>query len=426
MPSASLYWHTFGSLTTALREAGFDVPVGEERLERAIAQGCQLAQGLGRLPKFGDWQAARRVDETMLTEWQVYRMFEARRGAWATFQFLIRERLVEDGAPSAPTGRSAPATERVRIARRLALARLVSLGGGSAAYIALVAAIYGETGSALWVSAAIFSSVVASVLSAPFAGWVGDRFDRRRVLITADLAAAAVSLAMAATASHAAALVVLLGVSSDRCSRRSSRRPPQRCRTSFQRPMCHARTLWSARRALPATSSGRCSGASSSGCRRDTGSRLRRRRREFRLLGGHRADDHAPVRARFGRGAPRGAGRCATARAGAVAADAGAGWDDLARRNRDRRRRVLPAFARPGRRLGRVRRNDSAARRRRPGRRRGCRASTARGTGARPRRRVCQERRRDSPLRRRRRCWPSHWSAWRSPARAAGSAMWRR
>src|SRR6478609_1791793 len=36
----------------------------------------------------------------------------------------------------------------------------------------------------------------------------------RRGLITADLAAAAVSLAMAATASHAAALVVLLGVSS--------------------------------------------------------------------------------------------------------------------------------------------------------------------------------------------------------------------
>jgi MFS family permease len=102
----------------------------------------------------------------------------------------------------------------VIVARRLALARLVSLSGGSAAYIALVAALYGETGSALWVSAAIFSSVVASVASAPFAGWVGDRFDRRRVMITADLAAAVVSLALAATASHAAALVVLLGVSS--------------------------------------------------------------------------------------------------------------------------------------------------------------------------------------------------------------------
>src|SRR5215211_8109143 len=40
MPSKSLYWHTFGSLTNALREAGFDVPVGEERLERAVDQGA--------------------------------------------------------------------------------------------------------------------------------------------------------------------------------------------------------------------------------------------------------------------------------------------------------------------------------------------------------------------------------------------------
>jgi MFS family permease len=102
----------------------------------------------------------------------------------------------------------------VRIARRLALARLVSLSGGSAAYIALVAALYGETGSALWISAAIFSSVVASVVSAPFAGWIGDRYDRRGVLIGADVAAACVSAAMAATATRPAALVVLLGVSS--------------------------------------------------------------------------------------------------------------------------------------------------------------------------------------------------------------------
>jgi hypothetical protein len=98
MPSKSLYWHTFGSLSTALREAGFDVAVGEERLERAIAQGAALARRLGRLPKFGDWQTARREDTSLLTEWQVYRMFEARRGAWATFQFLIRERLLDEGA----------------------------------------------------------------------------------------------------------------------------------------------------------------------------------------------------------------------------------------------------------------------------------------------------------------------------------------
>jgi MFS family permease len=102
----------------------------------------------------------------------------------------------------------------VRAARLLALGRLVSLSGGSAAYIALVAAIYDKTGSALWVSAAIFSSVVASVASAPFAGWIGDRFDRRGVLIGADIAAATVSLAMAVSAHHPSALVVLLGLSS--------------------------------------------------------------------------------------------------------------------------------------------------------------------------------------------------------------------
>jgi hypothetical protein len=98
MPSASLYWHTFGSLTTALREAGFDVAVGEERLERALSQGAALARELGRLPKFGDWQEARRRDASMLTEWQVYRLFDARRGAWATFQYLVRERLLDEGA----------------------------------------------------------------------------------------------------------------------------------------------------------------------------------------------------------------------------------------------------------------------------------------------------------------------------------------
>src|SRR5215210_7663095 len=62
MPSKSLYWHTFGSLANALREAGYDVPVGEERLERALEQGVELARELGRLPKFADWAEARRRD----------------------------------------------------------------------------------------------------------------------------------------------------------------------------------------------------------------------------------------------------------------------------------------------------------------------------------------------------------------------------
>jgi hypothetical protein len=74
MPSKSLYWHTFGSFATALREAGFDVAVGEERLERAVEQGAALA----------------------------------RRGAWSTFQFLVAERLREEGAEVGQDGSVRP------------------------------------------------------------------------------------------------------------------------------------------------------------------------------------------------------------------------------------------------------------------------------------------------------------------------------
>jgi hypothetical protein len=105
MPSKSLYWHTFGSLAEALREAGFDVPLGEERLERAVEQGIKLARRLKRLPKFADWAAARRKDDRMMTEWQVYRMFDARRGAWSTFQYLIKERLGDEGIGVGADGR---------------------------------------------------------------------------------------------------------------------------------------------------------------------------------------------------------------------------------------------------------------------------------------------------------------------------------
>jgi hypothetical protein len=41
----------------------------------------------------------------MLTEWQIYRMFEGRKGAWSTFQFLIRERLVAAGTDVGADGR---------------------------------------------------------------------------------------------------------------------------------------------------------------------------------------------------------------------------------------------------------------------------------------------------------------------------------
>ena len=104
LPSVSLYSHTFGSLGNALREAGFEVLQGEERLERAVEQGAELARKLGRLPKMADWAAARRSDAALLSEWQVYRLLDVPRGAWTAFQYLVRERLREDGVDVLPDG----------------------------------------------------------------------------------------------------------------------------------------------------------------------------------------------------------------------------------------------------------------------------------------------------------------------------------
>ena len=104
MASKSLLWHTFGSLTAALREAGFDVAVGEERLERAVATGAVLAHELGRLPKMADWKQARLAGASLPSEWQVYRMVDVNPGAWSAFQFLVRERLRAEGVPVAPDG----------------------------------------------------------------------------------------------------------------------------------------------------------------------------------------------------------------------------------------------------------------------------------------------------------------------------------
>jgi hypothetical protein len=108
MASKSLIWQTFGSLAQALKEAGFDVPVGEERLERAVADGAALARRIGRLPTMGDWKAARQETPGLQSEWQVYRLIDIDAGPWAAFQFLVRERLREDGVAVASDGSVSP------------------------------------------------------------------------------------------------------------------------------------------------------------------------------------------------------------------------------------------------------------------------------------------------------------------------------
>lgn len=88
------------------------------------------------------------------------------------------------------------ATNRSAV-RRLALARLISLTGGAAAYLALNYTVYERTGSAAWVAAALILTFGALGVASPFAGALGDRFDRRKVMIASDLLGAAVFSMMA-------------------------------------------------------------------------------------------------------------------------------------------------------------------------------------------------------------------------------------
>ena len=91
----------------------------------------------------------------------------------------------------------------------LAAANGISATGSLAAYTALTYEVYRVTGSPYWVSAAAFVSFALAGAAAPIAGWLADRYDRRRVMIGSDLAAAAVYLAAAALASSPAALIAL-------------------------------------------------------------------------------------------------------------------------------------------------------------------------------------------------------------------------
>jgi MFS family permease len=93
--------------------------------------------------------------------------------------------------------------------RRLAFARFVSLTGTQAAYIALIALIYARSGgSGVWISAALFATLGARVLVSPWAGSLGDYFDRRLVMVGSDMGAAACFVALATV--HSLPLLVAL------------------------------------------------------------------------------------------------------------------------------------------------------------------------------------------------------------------------
>src|SRR3954468_4382355 len=80
--------------------------------------------------------------------------------------------------------------------RRLAIARCISQTGTSAAFAALNFLVYGRTRSTAWLAATLLLTFGAAVAASPLAGVIGDRFDRRRVMICSDLAAGALFAAM--------------------------------------------------------------------------------------------------------------------------------------------------------------------------------------------------------------------------------------
>lgn len=82
--------------------------------------------------------------------------------------------------------------------RRLALGRAISVTGGAAAYTALLDAVYlGTHRSAAWLGLTLLLTHGVTGALSPFAGALGDRFDRRRVMILSDLGGAAAFLVMA-------------------------------------------------------------------------------------------------------------------------------------------------------------------------------------------------------------------------------------
>jgi MFS family permease len=80
----------------------------------------------------------------------------------------------------------------------LSVARVISVTGSRASSIAWVAVVYSRTGgSGAWVAALVLTQFGTAVLFGPWAGAIGDRFDRRTVMILSDLASAAVFVTVA-------------------------------------------------------------------------------------------------------------------------------------------------------------------------------------------------------------------------------------
>jgi MFS family permease len=96
--------------------------------------------------------------------------------------------------------------------RRLALGRLISVTGGAAAYTALNFTVWDRTHSpGMQALSLLLTFGVAGILG-PFAGALGDRFDRRKVMIASEALASAFFIGM--VFAHAPLLLIVLAFGS--------------------------------------------------------------------------------------------------------------------------------------------------------------------------------------------------------------------
>jgi MFS family permease len=105
-------------------------------------------------------------------------------------------------------------TSSAEAVNRLALARAITFSGGNAAFIALLAALYEVTHSADLVALGALASFAVPALASPVAGWIGDRFDRRKVMVLSEIFGAVCFLLMAVSTTSPTALLVLRVIAS--------------------------------------------------------------------------------------------------------------------------------------------------------------------------------------------------------------------
>jgi predicted MFS family arabinose efflux permease len=87
---------------------------------------------------------------------------------------------------------------RNRDFRRLFVASVISLGGDWFLFVALGGLVLQATGNALSVGILIVSQELPIFIATPWAGWLTDRFDRRRLMIACDVARTAICVAFLA------------------------------------------------------------------------------------------------------------------------------------------------------------------------------------------------------------------------------------